>query len=69
LALGDRVVWIGKDKEGAEPAKLGTVIRITAHAIEVRWDSGAGTRCRRAHLYHLRRLNAAESVAGDYQAA
>jgi hypothetical protein len=55
LTVGDRVVWIGK--EASEPGGLGTVTRITAHAIEVRWDSGAGTRCRRAQLHHLRHAN------------
>jgi hypothetical protein len=67
LALGDRVVWIGNEDE--EPAKLGTVIRITAHAVEVRWDSGTGTRCRRAHLYHLRHANVAEPLASGHRAA
>ena len=55
LALGDRVVWIGK--EACQPAGLGTITRITAHAVEVRWDSGAGTRYRRAQLHQLRHAN------------
>jgi hypothetical protein len=67
LALGDRVVWIGK--EANEPARLGTVTRITAHAVEVRWDSGTGTRCRRAHLYHLRHVNVAEALESTHRAA
>jgi hypothetical protein len=55
LVLGDRIVWIGK--EPFQPAGLGTIIRITAHAVEVRWDSGEGTRLRRAQLQSLRHAN------------
>jgi hypothetical protein len=52
LALGDRVVWIGKD--GYQPTGLGTITRITAHEVEVRWDGETVTRYRRAHLHNLR---------------
>jgi hypothetical protein len=37
LAFGDRVVWIGKD--GYQPAGFGTITRVTAHELEVSWDS------------------------------
>jgi hypothetical protein len=52
LALADRVVWIGKDRH--QPAGLGTITRITAHEVEVRWDGGAVARYRRVHLLNLR---------------
>jgi hypothetical protein len=48
LALGDRVVWIGGD--GYQPSGVGTITRITAHEVEVRWDGGTVTRYRRAHF-------------------
>jgi hypothetical protein len=41
LAIGDRVIWIGED--GYQPTVLGTVTRVTAHEVEVRWDSGPVT--------------------------
>jgi hypothetical protein len=52
LALADRVVWIGKDRH--QPAGLGTITRITAHEVEVRWDGGTVARYRRVHLLNLR---------------
>jgi hypothetical protein len=52
LALGERVVWVGKD--GDQPAGLGTITRITAHEVEVRWDGATARRYRRAHLHNLR---------------
>jgi hypothetical protein len=55
LALGDRVVWIGKDSY--QPAGLGTITRITAHEVEVRWDGETVMRYRRAHLYNFRHVN------------
>ena len=54
LASGDRVVWIGGD--GDQPAGPGTITRISAHAVEVRWDCGRATRYRRAHLHNLRHV-------------
>ena len=54
LALGDRVVWIGDD--GYQPTGAGTITRITAHEVEVRWDGGTVTRYRRAHLHNLRHV-------------
>jgi hypothetical protein len=53
--LGDRVVWISEG--GDQPAVPGTIARITVHAVEVRWDSGALKRYRRAQLYNLRHVN------------
>jgi hypothetical protein len=53
LALGDRVSWIGDD---GRPSGPGTISRITAHEVEVRWDGGAVTRYRRAHLHNLRHV-------------
>jgi preprotein translocase subunit YajC len=50
LALGDRVVWIGKE------GPLGTITRITAHEVEVRWDGETLTRYRRMHLHDLRHV-------------
>lgn len=54
LASGDRVVWIGND--GYQPAGPGTIARVTAHAVEVRWDGGREMRYRRAHLHNLRHV-------------
>ena len=54
LALGDRVVWIGDD--GYQPTGAGTITRITAHEVEVRWDGGIVTRYRRARLHNLRHV-------------
>ena len=36
LALGDRVVWIGKDD--CQPSGPDTITRITAHQVEVLWE-------------------------------
>jgi hypothetical protein len=54
LVLGDRVVWI--DRDGYQPNGLGTITRITAHEVQVRWDGGTVTRYRRAHLHNLRHV-------------
>ncbi len=51
LALGDRVVWIGKDYE---LSGHGTITRITAHQVEVRWEDETARRYRRAQLHNLR---------------
>ena len=65
LASGDRVVWIGKD--GYQPAGPGTITRITAHAVEVRWHGGRVTRYRRAHLHNLRHVTlTSEAAQGDH---
>jgi hypothetical protein len=54
VASGDRVVWIGRD--GDQPTGPGTITRISAHAVEVRWDCARTTRYRRAHLQNLRHV-------------
>jgi hypothetical protein len=68
LALGDRVVWNGMD--GYQPAGPGTITRITAHEVEVRWDDGTVTRYRRAHLHNLRHVKLiSETVESGRKAA
>ena len=53
LALGDRVIWMGKDDY--QPSGPGTIIRITAHQVEVLWEDETARRYRRAQLHNLRR--------------
>jgi hypothetical protein len=55
LALGDRVVWTGKDD--CEPRGAGMIIRITAHQVEVLWEGASARRYRREQLYDLRHEN------------
>jgi hypothetical protein len=55
LALGDRVIWMGKDD--CQPSGLGTITRITAHQIEVLWEDEPAKRYRRAQLHNLRHEN------------
>jgi hypothetical protein len=55
LALGDRVVWIGKDDY--QPSGPGTITRITPHQVEVRWEDETARRYRRAQLHNLRHRN------------
>jgi hypothetical protein len=52
LALGDRVIWMGKDSR--QPSGPGTIIRITAHQVEVLWEGEIARRYRRAQLHNLR---------------
>ena len=52
LALGDRVIWMGKDDY--QPSGPGTIIRITAHQVEVLWEGETARRYRRAQLHNLR---------------
>ena len=52
LALGDRVVWIGEDDY--QPSGPGTITRITAHQVEVRWEDETAGRYRRTQLHNLR---------------
>src|SRR5262249_9170000 len=54
LALGDRVVWIGKDYE---PSGQGTITRITANQVEVGWEDETARRYRRAQLHNFRHKN------------
>jgi hypothetical protein len=57
LALGHRVIWMGKDD--CQPSGPGTIIRITAHQVEVLWEGETARRYRRAQLYNLRHVNGA----------
>src|SRR5262249_146742 len=52
LALGDCVVWIGKDDY--QPSGPGTITRITAHQVEVLWEDETARRYRRTQLHNLR---------------
>ena len=52
LTLGDRVIWTGNDD--CQPGGLGTIIRITAHQVEVLWEGARARRYRRAQLHNLR---------------
>ena len=53
IALGDRGIWMGKDDY--QSSGLGTIIRITAHQVEVLWEDETARRYRRAQLHnHLR---------------
>jgi hypothetical protein len=52
LVLGDRVTWMGKDD--CQPNGPGTIIRITAHQVEVAWEGETARRYRRAQLHNLR---------------
>jgi hypothetical protein len=54
LALGHRVIWMGKDD--CQPSGPGTIIRITAHQVEVLWEGETAKRYRRAQLYNLRHV-------------
>jgi hypothetical protein len=48
LALGDCVIWIGKDSY--QPSGSGIISRITAHEVEVLWEGKTPRRYRRAQL-------------------
>ena len=60
LALGDRVIWT--DKENCQPSGRGTIIRITAHQVEVLWGETA-KRYRRAQLHNLRHVKSSFAAA------
>jgi hypothetical protein len=62
LALGDRVIWMGKDD--CQPSGPGTIIRVTAHQVEVLWEDETARRYRRAQLHNLRHVNLI-SAAGE----
>jgi hypothetical protein len=62
LALGDRVIWTGKD--GYQPAGPGTITRITVHEVDVRWDGAALKRYRRADLHNLRHVKLISETEG-----
>ncbi len=57
LALGDRVVWVGKNDH--QPNGPGTITRITAHQVEVLWEDETVRRYRRTQLHNLRHTKAA----------
>src|SRR5262249_53901389 len=61
LALGDRVLWMGKDD--CPPSGPGTIIRITAHQVEVLWEDETARRYRRAQLHNLRHEKLISAVA------
>ena len=61
LALGDRVMWMGKDD--CQPSGPGTIIRITAHQVEVLWEGETARRYRRAQLYNLRHVKLISAAA------
>jgi hypothetical protein len=54
LALGDRVVWVGKND--CSPGGPGTITRITAHQVQVLWEDETARRYRRAQLHNLRHV-------------
>ena len=56
LSLGDNVIWVGNDD--CQPTGPGTITRITAHQIEVRWKGEIARRYRRAQLHNLRLASA-----------
>ena len=62
LALGGRVIWMGK--EDCQPSGPGTITRITAHQVEVLWEGETAKRYRRAQLHNLRHVNLI-SAAGE----
>ena len=61
LALGDRVIWMGKDDY--QPSGPGTIIRITAHQVEVLWEGETARRYRRAQLHNLRHVKLIPAAA------
>jgi hypothetical protein len=61
LALGDRVIWMGKDD--CQPSGPGTITRITAHQVEVLWEGETARRYRRAQLHNLRHAKLISAAA------
>jgi hypothetical protein len=61
LALGDRVIWMGKDD--CQRSGPGTIIRITAHQVEVQWEDETARRYRRAQLHNLRHVKLISAAA------
>ena len=64
LALGDRVTCVGKNN--CQPSGPGTIIRITAHQVEVLWQDETAKRYRRAQLHNLRHEKLI-SAAAEYR--
>jgi hypothetical protein len=61
LALGDRVIWMGKDD--CQPSGPGTITCITAHQVEVLWEGETARRYRRAQLHNLRHVKLISAAA------
>jgi hypothetical protein len=61
LALGDRVIWVGKDD--CQPRGPGMITRITAHQVEVLWEGEIARRYRRAQLHNLRHVKLISAAA------
>jgi hypothetical protein len=61
LALGDRVIWVGKDD--CQSSGPGTITRITAHQVEVLWLGEIARRYRRAQLHNLRHVKLTTAAA------
>jgi len=64
LALGDRVVWVGKSDH--QPSGPGTITRITAHQVEVLWEDETARRYRRAQLHNLRHAKLICELHGEW---
>src|SRR5262245_66210782 len=67
LVLGDRVIWMGEDD--CQPSGPGTIIRITAHQVEVLWEDETARRYRRAQLHNIRHekpISAAAKLHGPH---
>ena len=54
-------MWMGKD--GCKPSGPGTIIRITAHQVEVLWEGETARRYRRAQLHNLRHVKLISAAA------
>jgi hypothetical protein len=64
LALGDRVVWVGKNDY--QPSGPGTITRITAHQVEVLWEDETARRYRRTQLHNLRHSKLICELHGEW---
>jgi hypothetical protein len=64
LALGDRVIWTGK--EDCQPSGPGTITRITAHQVEVKWEGEIARRYRRTQLHNLRHVKLFSAAADSF---
>jgi hypothetical protein len=64
LALGDPVIWTGKDDY--QPSRPGTIIRFTAHQVEVLWQGETAIRYRCGQLHNLRHEKKLISAAAEF---
>ena len=64
LALGDRVIWMGKDD--CQPSGPGTITRITAHQVEMLWKGATARRYRRAQLHNLLHVKLISAAGEPY---